>query len=90
MITDRPFLYRPVYHDDITIRSAGGSAGPAATSSSELPPLPRCKNHPRRELELFCKLCEASMCSTCKETEHSECQRKWDEMAAEKGSPRSM
>jgi hypothetical protein len=85
MITDRPAAQPTVGG-----KAEGGSAGPAAAGAQDLPPLPRCTDHPRRELELFCKLCEASMCSTCKETSHSECQKTWDEACSKKALPRSM
>lgn len=53
---------------------------PAAylSSSSSLAPLPRCTNHPRRDVDLFCKACSIPVCATCTETEHRECQQRWD------------
>jgi hypothetical protein len=75
MITD----IAPPHQHEAIIQANGGSAGLITAHAMELPPLPRCHEHPRREMELYCKLCATVMCSTCKETEHSRCQKKWDE-----------
>jgi hypothetical protein len=70
---------------EVIVKTEGGSAGPIPASSADLPPLPRCQEHPRRDLELYCKLCKTAMCLTCKETEHSQCQKKWDEKILKAG-----
>lgn len=85
MITDRP-----QHQCEDILQASGGSAGPAAAKVVDLPPLPRCEEHPRRELELYCKLCQTVMCSTCKETEHSQCQKKWDENLIKAGLKQGM
>jgi hypothetical protein len=85
MITDRPLHQR----EDI-LQASGGSAGPAAAKVIELPPLPRCEEHPRRELDLYCKLCKVAICATCKEAEHTRCLKKWDEDAVRDGLAQSM
>jgi hypothetical protein len=90
MITDRL-----VKQSETFVKAEGGSAGPATVTTSktqcqELPPLPRCEEHPRRDLELYCRLCETVMCPTCKETSHSQCQNKWDEKRAQQSLTKEM
>lgn len=75
------FTDEPTQQGDVVVKTEGGTAGRPFTKASELPPLPLCNEHPRRELELYCRLCRTVICMTCKETEHSRCQKKWDERA---------
>jgi hypothetical protein len=67
---------------DISPESACCPPPPAAAGVGvTLPPLPPCTVHPRRELDMYCALCEVVMCITCKETSHARCLQKWDEEA---------
>jgi hypothetical protein len=75
---------------DAVVKTKGGSAGPHPANAGKLPPLPSCEEHPRRELDLYCKLCEAAICATCQKAEHSQCQKKWDEKLIGTGLTQSM
>lgn len=81
---------RPSGNSRVVVRAKDDANGRPNAKDTDLPPLPRCKEHPRRELELYCKLCQTVMCPTCKETAHSQCQNTWAEKLAQDGLAQGM